>query len=107
MIEKIFTDPRGRDIVIRVTDDAISFYHLDNIERQREWVAQQIENGYEVDEEAKHVDEFYWIDKKDWIDDVTQRQDRGDNWHTHMREKTWFTNRMYDFINEATGVCIR
>ena len=40
--------------------------------------------------------------KNEWIKDRTERLDRGDNWHTHMKEKNWFTKEMEDFINSKT-----
>jgi len=43
---------------------------------------------------------FYSIPIKDWVYDKTNRLDRDDNWHKHMMEKNWFSEKMADFINK-------
>lgn len=96
-----------RDIMIRIEDEHICFYYYENYLRQKEWIEKEterrIEEGEEPltqDESANH--EFYWIDKDHWIKDATERQDRDDNWHTHMERKSWFTSEMKKFINQNT-----
>lgn len=78
---KIFKTPRGRTVLIKIAEDYILFYH--DLTRP------------EVD-----VDEFYSIPVDEWISDRTERLDRGDNWHTHMDEKSWFTLEMKTFIDK-------
>ena len=43
--------------------------------------------------------DFYHIPIKQWKDDLTERQGRGDNWHYHMMEKEWFSSEMKDYID--------
>jgi hypothetical protein len=38
--------------------------------------------------------EFYDIPKHEWLS-------AQDNWQNHMREKSWFTEEMENFINQA------
>lgn len=45
---------------------------------------------------------FYRIPTYEWISDRTERQGREDNWHFHMMEKTWFCEKMKNFINDST-----
>lgn len=99
-----FYDPRQREVVIEISDNSISFYFGENIRRQEKWVEQQIENGHDVSDEEKKVETFYWIDKQNWIDDFTQRLDREDNFHKHMKEKKWFTVEMYEYLNKSCGL---
>lgn len=88
-----------RDIYIKISDDAIEFYFVREYDRHYEWLAEMEENDTEVDDEQKEPYSFYYIMKDDWISDRTQRLDRGDNFHTHMKEKNWFTTEMYNYIN--------
>lgn len=104
MKEKVFTDSLGRKILIKVSDEHISFYFVSEIERHKEWLRIQEEQDNEVSEDEKTVDDFYWIDKQHWIDDYTQRQDRTDNFHYHMKRKSWFTNEIYIFMNKSSGL---
>ena len=67
---------KDRPITIKIDDDCISFHFKTEGDR-----------------------EFYYIPKHEWISDKTERQDRDDNWKTHMNEKVWFTNEMEQFIN--------
>lgn len=46
--------------------------------------------------------EFYSIPIKPWVEDLTDRLTREDNWHNHMAEKNWFSPLMENFINENT-----
>lgn len=55
-----------------------------------------------MDDEEKEVNGFYWIGVDDWVNDKTNRLDREDNWHKHMKRKNWFTEDMAEFINNNT-----
>lgn len=99
-----FFTPQGRGVTIKIIDEHILFYHTDNIVRQERWVKCQIETGNEITEEERECHEFYYIDKKRWIDDFTQRFDREDNFHAHMKMKVWFTDEMYEFINKFCSI---
>lgn len=103
MKQRTFTDPRGREIVVEVSKNHILFFYRDDIDRHYKWLSEQTELGNEVPEEQRDVNEFYWIETNQWVADKTQRLDRGDNWHFHMKEKNWFTDEMYEFINSQTG----
>jgi hypothetical protein len=103
MIEKSFRDARGREVIIKVNDECILFYHGDVVKMQKRWVEEQEENGYEVSDDEKEVDEFYWIEKDRWIKDF-KRLDDESAFHTHMKRKTWFTNEMYNFMNKSCGI---
>jgi hypothetical protein len=100
MKKSTFSSPQSRRIIIEISSEYISFFHEDNVQRQQEWLQEQIENDVEVSEDDKKVDEFYYIPINEWVSDRTTRQDRGDNWHYHMIEKSWFTREMYLFIDK-------
>lgn len=102
MTTKTFTDNRARQIIIEIDDNnnIISFFFESHVLGQQEWVREQEQQGIEVSEEQKKSHEFYWIPKDDWKRDKTERLDRGDNWHTHMKEKNWFTDEMLNFLND-------
>jgi hypothetical protein len=102
MNKQTFYDNRQRRVLIEITEKHIVFFDSDNLDRQAKWVEQQIEDGYEVSEEDKAIDEFYWVSIDDWNKDKTERKERGDNWHNHMNDKAWFTNEMYEWINRNT-----
>ena len=65
-----------RPITIKILEDWITFHFKNEQDR-----------------------EFYDIPKCDWISDRTERLDREDNWHFHMKEKNWFTDEMKKFID--------
>lgn len=90
-MEKLFTSPQGREILIKIDTDAIFFYHNRDIQHQKQWVEQQEQLGNEITEEDKKTYEFYWIGVDEWKKDLN-------NWHNHMLQKNWFTNEMYDFL---------
>lgn len=99
-MKNTFADSRGREVIITISQETILFHHADVVKMQEDWYNNQIELGNDVDEEEKNVGEFYYIEKSEWAKDRTERQDREDNWHKHMKRKTWFTDEMYDFINK-------
>ena len=94
----------NRDIDIEIQNGAISFYFTKQYNRQKQWVEDEIENrGYDdLGEDEKANNPFYSILSRHWVEDKTNRLDRGDNFHNHMREKNWFTKDMEDFLNENT-----
>lgn len=98
MKRQVFYDPR--EIAIEVSDDHIAFFFEDNVRRQEQWISEQEYLGYEVSEEDKIIHEFYWIDSWQWVKDKIHNPEGGDNWHNHMKEKNWFTDEMYDFIEK-------
>lgn len=106
-MEKLFINGNpndGRDILIRIQDGIIFFYFYAQYKKRREWIKQEEELRlkYGIDkltEEDKQDNAFYWIIKKEWDNDKTQRLDREDNWHTHMEGKNWFTKEMKQFID--------
>jgi len=71
----------GRQIGIKIDDDFISFTFPSEGNR-----------------------EYYWLGTDEWKRDVTERLDRGDNWHIHMRHKTWFSDEMYQYINQCLNI---
>lgn len=97
-----------RTIMIKIEDNLIEFFFYEQYLRQQNWVEEETDRrlnygGEELTEDEKGNHNFYWIDIADWKSDrVTTRQDRPDNWHTHMYEKNWFTDEMYDFIEKHT-----
>lgn len=95
-----FKTPQGRNVVIKIDNEAISFYWGDAIQHHNNWVEHQIELGHDIDENDMNVSEFYWIFKNEWVHDRTNRLDREDNIHKHMKNKTWFTDSMYQWINK-------
>lgn len=107
-MEKVFENgSKGdtRQILIRIKDGTIWFYFYDQYKRELNYINEEIERRNEtgeneLTEEEKHINEFYWIGLDDWISDKTNRLDRPDNWHQHMREKNWFTEEMAVFINK-------
>lgn len=78
-----FYTPRDRVVLIKITKYHILFY-------------------YDINRPQDELDEFYSIPVRDWISDRTERLDRGDNWHTHMKEKYWFTPEMKNYIDKNT-----
>lgn len=95
-----FKTPQGREVQIRIESGVISLYWVDAIQHQNNWIEHQMELGHDIDEQDMSVSAFYWILKRDWIADKTNRLDRQDNFHTHMKNKTWFTDEMYQWINK-------
>ena len=95
-----FKTPQGRTAILTIDDHVISFFWEDAMTAQRKWVEYQMELGHEVDENEKSVSAFYWILKNEWVNDESNRLDREDNWHKHMKQKLWFTEEMYNWINK-------
>jgi hypothetical protein len=104
MKSQTFADPRAREITIEVSKEFILFFFANQVESQQKWISEQEELGNEISEEDKKINEFYWIETPQWVRDKTNHTERGDNWHNHMKEKNWFTEKMYDFINENTDL---
>ncbi len=77
--KSFISPPRDRPVTIRIYTNGITFHFPNEGDR-----------------------EFYWIDKERWISDRTERLDRGDNFHNHMRHKNWFMEEMAEFINKNT-----
>jgi hypothetical protein len=102
MIEKTFYSPNGKEILIQIDSEAISFFDSKLIRHNERWLEDQRLSGHEPHEEEYKVHEFYWIGKGDWISDKTNRLDREDNWQKHMIHKNWFTKEMKQFIDENT-----
>ena len=88
-----------RDIYIKISDEFIDFYFVKEYDRHFQWLEEMEESFSHVDDDQKEPATFYWIGKQDWIRDRTERLDRDDNFHTHMKEKNWFTTEMYNYIN--------
>jgi hypothetical protein len=106
MSKQTFFDPRGRGIIIEVSNEFILFFFAEQVKNQQEWISEQEELGNDISEEDKKINEFYWIETPQWVRDKTNHVERGDNFHHHMKEKNWFTEEMYDFINKNTpDVC--
>lgn len=89
----------GRDIYISICEDYIKFYYVFEYDRHYEWLNKMEENCTEVQDYEKEPSTFYWIGVSDWVSDRVNRFDREDNFHTHMKKKNWFTNKMYEYIN--------
>ena len=103
-MKKTFDDTIGREVIVEITDTHILFFFAENVRKQADWVERQEEMGYEVSEEDKKINEFYWIEKSQWVKDKTRNTERDDNWHNHMNGKNWFTDEMYNFINKNTDL---
>ncbi len=100
-MENLFIDPRGREIIIKITDYYILFYYAKQVRMHEWWLLAQQENEIEISEEDERVNEFYNIEKRAWINDFTNNVTREDNFHNHMRKKNWFTGEMYNFLNDS------
>ena len=105
-MEQIFQNGNkhdSRQIMIRIDKEAIEFFFYEQFIRRQEWIDEQTEKaekyGDFLEEEDTENLGFYWINKRDWISDRTERLDREDNWHFHMKEKNWFTDEMEKFID--------
>lgn len=99
----------NRRILIKIDSEHIEFFYLDQYLRKRNWIDEmedKARNGEceELEDEDKEINGFYWIFSSEWESDKTNRLDRPDNWHTHMKEKIWFTSDMEKFINENTNI---
>lgn len=102
-MQKVFkngTKHDNREILIIIDSDHIEFFHNENYEYQLNWLKEQEDNwNFEnLSDDQKANNGFYWIFVDDWKEDRTMRLDREDNWHRHIRTKNWFTEEMYDFI---------
>lgn len=96
----------NRQILIKINDGYVEFFYYEQYLLQLKWIEEETErrleyNGEELTEEEAGNHSFYWMGLEEWINDKTQRLDRDDNWHKHMRRKNWFTEEMADFINQA------
>lgn len=108
MKSKVFTNGSNgdnREIFITINDESIEFFYYRDYLRQQEWIQNEIERRLESGEDELTEDEtanngFYWINKADWKNDMTERLDDPSNWINHMNEKNWFTSKMEDFINQ-------
>lgn len=104
MIEKTFSCPTGKRVLIKIDDEIISFYDKETVDAQAEWYENQLIEGNDVEPSEKNVDEFYWIPKKEWANDAIQkRNNRLYDWHLHMQDKNWFTEEMSAFIDKNTN----
>lgn len=102
------SDYDKRDILIKINNEHIEFFFYEQYVNRLEWVRDRTEKyeneGWEeLDDEEKEINGFYWIGVDEWVNDKTNRLDRGDNWHRHMKRKNWFTKEMAEFINKNTG----
>jgi len=98
-MQKSFSDNRNREVIIKIEDDYISFYYADSfrhMEQYLELIGEEAAN--ELSKEEKTVYDFYYIPKEQWINDRNKPLERGNNWHHHMKEKNWFTDAMYNFL---------
>lgn len=96
-----------RQILIKITEGIISFYFYDQYLKQQDWIDGEvmrkiIQKEGELSEEEKHINDFYWIDARDWHKSKTENLDSGNNWHKHMERKSWFTNEMETFLDLNT-----
>lgn len=78
-----------------------TFYHYMGGKRP---ITVKIDNEFIVFHYTEEDDrEFYHILVKEWVSDKhTTRQGREDNWHFHMKEKSWFNQDIEEFINSNT-----
>jgi hypothetical protein len=94
----------SRSISIKIDNDVISFYLEDRLRYFSQRQQYILENEIEVDDdEPTEPETMYWIPKDEWIKDKTERQDRDDNWHKHMKRKSWFIQEMENYINQQTN----
>lgn len=91
----------NRTIYIEVDDNFISFYFESDInyfnDRQRYLEDNNIEPS---EDEPKGPTEFYWIPADEWVNTKDNKKGLAHNWHTHMKNKSWFTEQMEKFIDE-------
>lgn len=85
----------NRRIVIRIEGDYAEFFYELYYYRHLQWISEQEESGdiEFLDEDAKSNNGFYWIGKDDWNFRIPQ-------WEDHLKMKNWFTDEMFDFLNE-------
>ena len=95
----------SREIYIEIKGGVFSFYFTEQFKRQQNWIEEEIERrgGDDLEEDEKGNHEFYWFAAEDWESDKTNRLDREDNWHRHMRHKNWFTEEMANFLNNNSS----
>ena len=101
------SDYDKRDILIKINNEHIEFFFYEQYVNRLEWIRDRTEKyeneGWEeLNDEEKEVNGFYWIGVDEWVNDKTNRLDREDNWHKHMKRKNWFTEDMAEFINNNT-----
>jgi hypothetical protein len=92
------------DITIRVSNGYIEFFKTQQVERHNEWLS-SLEDWQinELGDDQKQCNNFYWIGVDDWVSDyktTRQEEERTDNWHRHIKTKYWFTDEMYNWLNE-------
>lgn len=91
----------GRTILIKIENGSIAFYFYEKYVKQTEWIQQEEERRkesgeYGLTDDEKSNSEFYWIRIDDWRNDAN-------NFHEHMREKTWFTEEMEKYMDKNTN----
>jgi len=104
---KQFTNGNGTDRNIYIDTDEvgfINFYYVDNYKRTMQYVLDMQEREIPIEEDDAVPQPFYSIMKDYWIADTRERLDREDNFHYHMKQKNWFTQEMYNYINKQLNV---
>ena len=109
-MQKVFANGSkhdSRDILIEIKDGYIEFFFNEYYLRQQQWIKEETERRFEEGQDELGEDEkgnhsFYWIGADEWHKSKTENLDRGDNWHTHMKEKNWFTPQMEKFMDDNT-----
>jgi len=107
-MEKVFRNGSkhdSRQIMININGGYIEFFYYQQYLKKKVWIIEENERREESGEDSltkyeECNDPFYWFGTSDWKRDKTENLDRHDNWHTHMKEKTWFTNEMEKFLND-------
>lgn len=102
-----FTNGNGTDrsIYIDLCEVGyIDFYFVNDYDRQMQYILDMKEREIPIEEDDAVPQPFYSIMKDYWIADTRERLDREDNFHYHMKQKNWFTQEMYDYINNQLNV---
>jgi hypothetical protein len=109
-MEQIFRHGAREDkrIMIKKNDGWFIFYNYETHILYQNYIDTENERRLERNEEPlsedeMQTDEIYSIPVYDWERDKTQRLDRPDNWHKHMKQKSWFTAEMDYFLNSNSG----
>lgn len=100
-MQQVFTNGSNhddREILIKSDNNHFSFYFYRQYLNQINWIDEEKEKRMEegadnLIEEESTAHEFYWIDKEEWRRNLN-------NWHTHMRSKNWYTDKMYEWMNK-------
>ena len=96
MQQGTFQNGNGTDssIIIKITDDYIYFYFEREYFRQIEWFNSKEDwELEEISQENLTPSEFYGFEKDRW-------NHPQEHFPSHMMRKTWFTQKMLDFINK-------